>query len=299
MKWRCAWCGKPHAENEPPCDECGHNAFEKAVVRASDANATDGDSGSGPESSTGAETTGTSTGTGTVDTGPDYVWTCPNCGREHVRNTPPCSRCGNPDLERVEQTYDGLERDLTAPTWFEVAKPYLPILAAIGLVIALFATGIVSPSILPGIGSPSPPDAPGDGDQKAGIDLEIAAAEIHERLDEERDESAARAYDDGLAAYAEYQNRAYVAVEFDDAEPDAADPGDFDHDCSEPPVDAPMIVSDLSVEDYPDEAAFADDVATALLSSRFGDEVRSGFDAEGIDVHVAPNDDLYVFYAAC
>ncbi|QLK26005.1 hypothetical protein HYG81_18315 [Natrinema zhouii] len=291
MKWRCTRCGKPHAENEPPCDECGHNAFEKAIVRVDDGSqsGTEGGVDSDPEL----------TESGTVDTGPDYVWACTNCGRKHVRNTPPCSRCGNPDLERVEQTYEGLERELATPSWFEVAKPYLPILVVMGVVVALFATGVISPSVLPGIGPPSPPDAPGEGTEVAGIDLEATEEEIHDRLEDERESSESRTHDDGLAAYAEYQNRGFVAMEFDGREPEAVDVDEFDHGCGDSRVASrPLTLTDVSVQNYSDESALGDAIAEELLAE-YGDNVLTGFDAEGFDVHRAPNGDVFVFYAAC
>ncbi|ELY88523.1 hypothetical protein [Natrinema altunense] len=293
MKWRCTRCGKPHANDDPPCDACGHNSFEKAVVRVD----AERDSGSGSG--------GTPDGnrdpvpSGTVETGPEYVWACSNCGREHVRNTPPCSRCGNPDLERVEQTYDGLEQDLATPSWFEVAKPYLPIFVVIGIVVALFATGIVPPSVLPGIGQPSPPDAPGDGTESGGLDLEATEGAIHDRLEDERDTAESRTYDSGLAAYAEYQNRRLVEREFGDSDPETVDAGRFDHVCGEAiPQEGPIVITGVSAADYTDEAALADAIVAGSLS-RYGDAMRTGFDAEGVDVHVAPNGDIYAFYATC
>ncbi|WP_254530296.1 zinc-ribbon domain-containing protein [Natrinema gelatinilyticum] len=286
MKWRCTRCGKLHAQNDSPCTACGHTTFERATVRVDEG----AESGQSPDSAP----------TGTVDTGPEYVWVCSNCGRQHVRNSPPCSRCGSPDLEKGEQTYDGLERDLTAPGWLDVAMPYLPILAGIALLIALFATGIASPSLLPGIGPPTPPDAPGQGAEAAGIDLEATEREVHERLESERLPEERRRFNDGLAAYAEYQNRGLVAVEFDNAEPNGVSPDEFDHSCGDvTPVGAPLVTSEISINSYDDGGAFATDVADALLSSRFEEAVRSGYDAEGIDIHVAPNGDIYVFYAVC
>jgi predicted nucleic acid-binding Zn-ribbon protein len=286
VKWRCTRCGKPHAENDPPCDECGHNAFEKAIVRIDETDARSGAEGEPIPS-------------GTVETGPDYVWACTNCGREHVRNTPPCSRCGNPDLERVEQTYEGLERDLDTPSWFEVAKPYLPLFAVIAVVIALFATGVVSPSILPGIGQPSPPEAPGNASEAGGLDLETTEELIHQRLEAEREPSESRTYDDGLAAYAEYRNRLHVLNDFANETSDGPTSDAFDHQCGDTrPQEGPAVITGVSVEDYPDEAGLADDIAAELLS-RYDDGMRTGYDAEGVDVHVAPNGDIYVFYATC
>ena len=286
MKWRCTWCGKPHAENDPPCDNCGHNTFEKAVVRADETR-------EGQGAAAGDDTDGEPIPSGTVDTGPDYVWACTNCGREHVRNSPPCSRCGNPDLEKVEQTYEGLERDLETSSWLAVAKPYLPILAVVGIVIALFATGIIPPSVLPGIGAPSPPDAPGEGSEAAGIDLEATERAVHDRLEADRNQSESRTYDAGLADYAEYMNRAFVVIEYEESRPEPVQASDFGTNCQREPY-AGRLPGTLSIADYDDEAALADDVATAL-SEETGD---SDFDREGLDLHVVDGS-VYVFYAAC
>ncbi|QCS42799.1 hypothetical protein [Natrinema versiforme] len=274
MEWRCTWCGKPHAEDDPPCDDCGHNAFEKAVVREGDAESTDASAG-------------------TIDTGTSYVWTCSDCGREHVKHNPPCSRCGNPTLEKTEQTYDDVDRDLDAPGWLGVAKPYLPVVAVVVLIGALFATGIVSPTMINGIFTPDPPDAPGDGTEAAGIDLERTEELIHDRLEDERADS--RTYDDGLAAYAEYHNRAYVAIEYEDARVEAVSLRDFGIDCRGT-LEEGQLPAALSTANYDDEAALADGVVDFMRS---GDGVTgSGYDGEGIDLH-AVDGSIYVFYATC
>ena len=273
MKWRCTWCGKPHESNDPPCDECGHNKFEEAVVRADEA----------PDD-------------GTVDTGTTYVWRCENCGRDHVKNNPPCSRCHHHDLTKVEQTYDDVERDLETPSWFEVAKPYAPVLLVFGVIVALFATGIVSPSIIPGIGPPSMPDAPGEADGAAGLEFETTEAEVHALLEAEREES--RTYDESLAAFAEYQNRGGVAIEYDGAQPDPVEPGDFGVECGGDLVGGPLVLSDVDLEEYADESALAEDVSSAVLDV-VGDDAVSGSDAEGLDIHETPDGSLAVFYVAC
>jgi hypothetical protein len=276
VKWRCTWCGKPHAENDPPCDDCGHNTFEKAVVREGEAEP--------PQ-------------TETVDTGTTYVWRCRDCGRVHVKNNPPCSRCHGHDLEKVEQTYDDVDRDLDIPGWLEVAKPYLPVFAIIGVVVVLFATGIISPSVLPGLGSPSPPDAPGEGTEAAGIDLEETERLVHERLNAERN-GVETSYDGDLAAFAEYQNRAFVAAEYEGADPAGASPDEFGVDCSVDLTGGSLLVGDASIEEYDDEAALADAVAAALLASDLGEAIDAGAPSEGLDVHVVDGA-VYVTYASC
>lgn len=274
MKWRCTWCGKPHDENDPPCDECGHNVFEEAVVREDEA-----------------------TASRTVDTGTTYVWRCQDCGRDHVRNNPPCSRCNGHDLRKVEQNYDDVERDLEVPGWIEVAKPYLPVFAVVGLVALLFATGVLSPSLLPGLGSPSPPEAPGEGTEAAGIDLEETERLVHERLEDERTDSSSE-YDDDLAAFAEYQNRAFVASEYDGADPDPADPGEFGVDCEGEFLGVRFALPESTIGDYDGEAALADDVASALSSTDDGDAILAGPPSEGLDLHVVDGT-VHVVYAAC
>ncbi|ELZ16745.1 hypothetical protein C477_15255 [Haloterrigena salina JCM 13891] len=293
MKWRCTWCGKPHAENDPPCDNCGHNTFEKAVVREGEGETeAERSESSRAASSDPAVDTGV-TETETVDTGTTYVWRCQDCGRDHVKYNPPCSRCGNHDLEKIEQRYDDVDGELETSSWLEVAKPYAPILAVIVVVAALFATGVVPLSIVPGVGEPSPPDAPGEGSQAAGIDLEATELEVHDRLEAERDSS--RSYDDGLAAYAEYNNRAHVASQHDGTDSEGVRPSDFGVDCGSAGASG-QLTPPLSIDDYDDEAALADDIAGGLETS---DAVTDPeLEREGLDLHVVEGS-VYVHYAAC
>ena len=281
MKWRCEWCGKPHEEDDPPCDNCGHGSFEKAIVREPSYE--------------------------TVDTGPTYVWACPNCGREHVKNSPPCSRCGNPELEKVEQDYADVERDLETPSWLEVAKPYAPAFLVVAVVLALFATGIVPLSALPGVGEPTSdaPDAPGNGSEAAGIDLEAVEREVHDRLEAERAANASREYDEGLAAFAEFRNRQLVVAHVEGGEP-AAQPtlGEFDPACGgEAPVVGYESTLGESIDAYDDEADLSAAIAAAIesaeLESEAATEDPSAFVAEGLDVHVDPDGTVFVYYLTC
>ena len=276
MKWRCTWCGKPHEENDPPCDNCGHNTFEEAIVR--DESGADGGD------------------TGTVDTGTQYMWICADCGRQHMRNNPPCSRCGSHDLEKTEQNYDDLERELETPSWFEVAKPYLPAFAVIGVVVVLFATGIVPPSVLPGIGAPSPPEAPGNASDASGIDLEAAEIAIHDRLQDERSPDARREYDDALAAAVEYRNRELVAAEYDDAQPSDVSLDDFGVDCTTGPAGMRGTL-ETDVDDFDGEADLATEAAATIATAEPA-AVDAGYAGDGIDVHVVDGT-VYVAYLTC
>ena len=274
MKWRCEWCGKPHEEDDPPCDNCGHGSFEKAIVREPSYE--------------------------TVDTGPTYVWACPNCDREHVKNSPPCSRCGNPDLEKVEQDYADVERDLETPSWLEVAKPYAPVFLVAAVVIALFATGIVPLSAIPGLGTPDPPeapDAPGNGSEAAGIDLEAVELAVHDQLEAERS-AASREYDDGLAAFAEFRNRQLVVAADEGVEPDDMPPlNAFDPTCGEETPTGGSVTLGDPIDAYDDEPELATAIAVAIQSES-AIEGGSSFVAEGLDVHVA-DDTVFVYYLTC
>ena len=129
MEWRCEWCGKPHAENDPPCDNCGHGTFEKAVVPVADSN-----------EELGSKAT---------------VWVCTECGREHTKHTPPCSRCGNEKLVRQRQEVS--EAELTAPGYLDLVTPkYVLGLIAVLALAALFVLGLTGVVALPGFGNSVP-----------------------------------------------------------------------------------------------------------------------------------------------
>ena len=272
MKWRCTWCGKPHEENDPPCDACGHGQFEEAIVRVQEYE--------------------------TVDTGTTYVWRCPNCGREHVKNSPPCSRCGNPELEKVEQTYEDVEHDIDVPSWFEVAKPYLPAIAVVVVVLLLFATGIIPASILPGIetGPPSPPDVPGQADEADGLNLGVVEMGVYDRLEAERDQAGdpSVATDDGLASLAEYLNRMLVAERYGDESVQPPDVGAYETTCTAEEI-SHLLVAIGTIDEYDTEGDLADAIVDRLLS----DLSEPTFEAEGVDVHVGPDGDVYVSYVFC
>ncbi|SFS56938.1 hypothetical protein [Halostagnicola kamekurae] len=282
MTWRCAWCGKPHESDDPPCERCGYNSFNRADDAGDEA--------------------------GRGDASPTYVWACTNCGREHVRNSPPCARCGNHTLERTEQTFDESDRDLEGASWLEVAKPYSPVIAVFVIVVALFATGIVPLSVIPGIGT----DVPGEATEANGIDLEETALLVHDRLADERAAAgetetadgtgggAGLEYDQGLEAFATAENqRLVVGAYTDDDGGDRTDPSEFDLSCESGPRGVQILAQD-SIDAYDTEAALADDLAENLLEAFDSRGIeRDDHDAEGIDVHVGPDGAILAVYVGC
>ncbi len=188
MEWRCEWCGKPHEENDPPCDNCGHSKFEKAVVRQTDLSET--------------------------ETEPTLVWVCTECGRDHPRNSPPCSRCGNLELEKQRQEID--QSELTAPGYMDLVTPRYLLAAGVALaLVVVFVLGATGIADIPGFGGGGVPvvdDVPGNGTSAGAISLSTVEDRFTDNLD---DRLAAEGQDgvqrnDDLDAVARYLNQKYV-----------------------------------------------------------------------------------------
>jgi len=88
MEYRCLDCGEP-AARPGECDSCGGTEFESL---AEDHEPDDLD-----------DEVRISPGAGTSPAESAAVaWECSNCGKRHVRNSPPCSRCGGASFRRVD-----------------------------------------------------------------------------------------------------------------------------------------------------------------------------------------------------
>ncbi|MFB6200724.1 MAG: hypothetical protein ABEI98_01810, partial [Halorhabdus sp.] len=205
MKWRCEWCGKPHAENDPPCDNCGHGEFEKAVVPAA------------PEAD---DQTSDAYG---------HVWVCTECGNDHPKNTPPCDRCGNTSFERQEIEFD--EEKVMAEMLDEGRSErtpsadvsYLDVLdarlllgfvavAALVVVVSLGFFGIFDPLGLFPARTPGDIEAPGNASHIGSLDIDTVEAEYLQVVNERRTAAGttALASDTGLARAASYLNKKRV-----------------------------------------------------------------------------------------
>ncbi len=185
MEWRCANCGRPAASEEDPCDSCGHDEFERSVVRlrwectACGTRNAERDSAcrncglseyvevepdEPPDATAGGEG-GQSGG---------YIeWQCTECGTGHPRNTPPCRRCGNMRFEQVQVESREVGDYVPSSGWLDVELRYLAgIVLVVGFVV-LAGLGVVP--------------LPGDG-PLAGVDVNTTAVEagIHEELTVER-----------------------------------------------------------------------------------------------------------------
>jgi len=162
-KWRCAWCDKPHDRNDPPCDNCGHHKFEKAVVPVA------------PDD-------------------PDHerepVWVCPECERVHQKNSPPCSRCGNAELERQIPDESDYDEELSSTSYYDL----LDARYVVGLAFALVAGTVLVLALLGVITLPGMDSVPGSAAEYRGVDLADTEAAFLATLNDRR-------ADAGLAEY--------------------------------------------------------------------------------------------------
>ncbi|MDS0282904.1 hypothetical protein [Haloarcula onubensis] len=278
MEWRCEWCEKPHEENDPPCDNCGHGTFEKAVQQVNHEVVPGG-----------------------------TVWVCQDCGRSHQRNSPPCKRCGGANLELREGPPETDPLDEIGTRWLDVLEPkYVAGYAAVAVLLAvllLSAVGVISlPTFGGPTGPPPVPDAPGSADSVGDLSLagveDAYVAELNERRTAEGAGALARnTTGDEAAAY--YNKATVAAVAGDGAGPDREAFSRFALACEQPAVVSYRVAPERtggSVSEFENESA----LAAALVDSYVerGNAFRAG-DTVGVDVHVAPDDTVFVTYVVC
>ncbi|MFC6757590.1 MULTISPECIES: hypothetical protein [Haloarcula] len=278
MEWRCEWCEKPHEENDPPCDNCGHGSFEKAVTQVNHEVVPGG-----------------------------TVWICQDCGRSHQRNSPPCKRCGSADLQLREGPPETDPLDEIGTRWLDVLEPkYVAGYAVVALllgVLLLSAVGVISLPTLGGPDGPPPvPEAPGSADSVGGLSLtaveDAYVAELNERREAESVSALGRnATSDEAAAY---YNKATVTDAAGEGDgPDREAFGRFELPCDQPSVVSYRVAPERTgqpIGDFENETA----LATALVDSYVerGNAFSDG-DTVGVDVHAAPDDTVFVTYVVC
>jgi hypothetical protein len=277
MEWRCEWCGKPHEENDPPCDNCGHGSFEEAVVRRTDL-AEEGD----------REAT--------------LVWVCTDCGREHPKHAPPCSRCGNPSLEKQKQRVD--ESELNAPGYLDLVTPrYLAALGVTLLVAGVVVLGLTGVVDLPGFDQGGVPDVdgvPGNATAADGVAItDVESAYVAALNDKREADSQLRlTRSDHLDEVTTFYNQRVVKFLLADGEL----PGDqqvtdlLAEECRD---GSPIAFNDARVPVDGNETAqeLGEELAADLLDSGRFDPPEAA-DSLGVDVHYV-NDQLYLGQFVC
>lgn len=269
MTWRCVWCGREHETDDPPCKTCGHEAFEPV------------DESTSPFESE------------------SLVWVCENCGREHVKNAKICTRCSHPSLEKRRPETEFTD-ELSTPSYLSVGWPYLLGVAIVVSVVALALTGVIP---VPGVGGPpAPPEAPGESERAAGLDLDTVEAELHARFAEVRAEEGAdeRTHDDGLDALATYLLAHEVASEHD-PEYDGEMPSvrEFGPSCD---GELSAAVTELEIDPaaHDSEASLAEAIADSLLEDpAYERAVTDDRQTESVAIHIGPENTVYVSYLVC
>jgi DNA-directed RNA polymerase subunit RPC12/RpoP len=279
MEWRCEWCGKPHEENDPPCDNCGHGSFEKAVVQRTDLS-----EGSGPESTT--------------------VWVCTECGRTHTKHSPPCSRCGNHKLVREQQYVDDAE--LSAPGYLDLVTPrYLAGVVAVLVLAGVFVLGVTGVVHVPGLSPGLPPvsDVPGDAETAGDRSLSAVEAAYLEELNDRRREAGLSTLDrnEEVDEVAEFANQRVVKARYGDGDlPDRGQINDALSDTCTSGRVTPVFVTLDRGEGF-DAAGSDAALGEALVDRRVaeGNLAEAERSLTGLDVHVAPDGTTHLAQFTC
>ena len=291
MKFRCTYCGKPHERNDPPCDNCGHSEFEKAVVPMA------------PEAED-------------ADAATTYVWICTECGNDHPKHTPPCDRCGSGPLERREQTFD---EDAVVSDMLDGANDdrspsadvsYLDVLDAklvlgfvgVGALVAVLALGFLGVVTVPGITPPGP--VPGNATAAGGLSLsEVETAYVaglNDRRTAEGGDELTR--DEQLRDAATYINQERVRATYGTGDGPSGDRvrselGDACGDVT------PALVQFSSTSSLTAESADATvtDLAEALLVAPDAPDptIAAERGLTGVDAHVGPDGRVFVTQLVC
>lgn len=277
-KWRCDWCGKPHERNDPPCDNCGHHKFERAVVPVAPAN---------------------------DDYVPDPIWVCPECGRQHQKNSPPCSRCGNATLEKRIPDDEDYAAEIGGTSYLDLLEPQfvlgfaVAILAAAALVLAML--GVIT---LPGMdgGDLTVENVPGAADVANGVDLadveRAYLAEINQRrTDAGRDELTPN---DRLGEVAVFANQRWVKSVYGDATTPSTDR--LGEAIAETCRGGRPVYFTFDARAGDGDYDSADALAAVLVEEALGrDRPPTAVEGSltGVDVHVGPDDRVYLSQFVC
>jgi len=279
MEWRCEWCGKPHESDDPPCDNCGHGSFEKAVVRQTDLS-----EGNGPESTT--------------------VWVCTECGRNHTKHAPPCSRCGNHKLVKEQQRVD--EDELAVPGYLDLITPrYLAGVAVVFVLAGVFVLGMTGLIYVPGISPGLPPigDTPGDAEMAGDRSLAAVETAYLDELNDRRTDAGLSTLDrdEDIDEVATFANKRIVQARHGDGElPDRGQINDaLSGTCTVQRV-TPVFLS-LDRGEGLDATDTENELAAALVERHTAenDLATAERSLTGVDIHVAPDGTTYLTQFTC
>lgn len=286
MKWRCTECGKPQPKNSPPCDNCGCWQFEKAVVQHGETEAND-------------------SAMSTVE------WRCRECGQRHVKNSPPCNRCGHMNLQSTTVTEDEIAMPRTGPlAWASAGRKYLVGIVVVFAIIGLILSGVID---IPGLGpKPTISDVPGHADHASGLNLSLVEHNVHEQVNRERRQRGLDplSFDTQLKEIAAYHNKNRVKWGYNSTIANEQTVGglyrQFGYSCPRSPAgNINRIVehkgtTERVIDQFADESELARVIVDQWLTSeQIAANVFGDWDANGIDVHVGEDGDVFVVQNFC
>jgi len=279
MDWRCEWCEKRHEENDPPCDNCGHGTFERA----------------GPEVEYEVVPGGA-------------VWICQNCGRSHQKNNPPCKRCGGVEFERRAGPPETDPLDEIGTRWLDVIEAkYVVGYAVVAVLLGILVLTTLGVITLPGTDTApdlTVPDAPGDAETVGNLSLSATEAasvtELNERRTGEGIDAVSR--NASADAAAEYYNKRLVdAYAADGEQPDPEAVSRVSAGCANPVLVSYRVAPERtgqSVSEFENETVLARTLIDSYVER--GEPFQSAPNGlVGVDIHVAPDDTIFVTYVLC
>lgn len=225
-------------------------------------------------------------------------WECSDCGRTHPKNSPPCSRCGNMQLESVEANQFDEEELSSGLGIFDVAK-FVGALAVIAVL--LFAT--VNAGLLGQNQAPTVENVPGEENESNGLDLSTVEYQIYESINEERPDTVALEPD--MTRISEYYNK--LMVKRSEYPLDTSSESVFEqfNSCSNPSLAYNRIgynttTDERAIEQYASEEKLAQALVDSWLTDAGTRPILLAEAASvGLDVHIAENGDIYATVTFC
>jgi hypothetical protein len=252
-----------------------------------------------------------STGDGT-----QLVWACTECGREHQKHSPPCSRCGNASLEQREPDYSDLD-DMDDTGWLAILDgKYAVGFAVVGVFALVLGLGVAGVVDLPVVGGPpSPPEVPGENETVRGVSLVAVEDAFVAELNAQRESVGTGTVERGptVDAMATYFNKRVVESDHGDADsPTISELDPFEPNCAGP-GDTTVVHNRFPyvgglVDATADGRWDAEATGTGLVGGReatggesFGSLIRNdrGVSTIGVDIHVGPEETIYVTAVYC
>jgi len=218
-------------------------------------------------------------------------------------------------LEQRDVDYSDVE-EMESTGWSDILdRKYAAGFAIVGVLALVLGLGLAGVVDIPGIGPPQPPEVPGENESINGVSLFAAEDAFVETVNEDREESDVSTLDrrDTLDQMATYFNKRQVEAAYADADEPTADELDpFNPGCggsrvtilTETVDDGVQLVEDPDNE-YQWEAQsmgeLVDDYTTMTTLQSVADQLRDRETREaiGADIHVAPDDDIYVTTVSC